>query len=249
MTVVRKAAIQTHRSLNDARGVDGKCELQHRGNELNRHVGLECVAEPLEESRRLQERARGQDLLAEREQNLLLPLIASKGAVLMPRARVAQRLVTVEEVDAGLDVEGLEAGVGGVRKAFVVDRLGHVDLDAAKEVNELPKAVEVKHDQVVHIDAHDFADAPPEHVGSFILVDGVDAIGFRAAIGDAQVARDRDQGRGIVCRLDSGEHHGIRAPRGLARSLVQSQQEQGERPVAGPVRGIMVKSDRGSPPG
>ena len=154
----------------------------------------------------------------------------------MARARVAQGHIAVEEIDAGLDVEGLEASVGGVRKALVVDRLGHIDLDAAEEVNELPKSVEVKHDQVVHIDAHDFADAPPKHVGSFILVDGVDAIGLRAAIGDAQVARDRDQGRGIVCRLDSGEHHGIRAPRRLAWSLVQSQQEQGERPVAGPGR-------------
>ncbi len=164
-----------------------------------------------------------------------------------PRAGVAEGVAAVHVVhadaeDAGVEVaEALRLGV-----TRVVDRRGHVDVDAADAIDQLLEALEVNDHVVVDLDPKQLLNGrfgqsrTPARVALRLAVDqrGVDALlktapGFRWNV-DVQVTRHGDAARRLGGRVDGHDEHGVgsRQRSALARAAVEAHdQEVDPRPA------------------
>ena len=79
----------------------------------------------------------------------------------MAGAGVAQRLLAVQVLQAGREVDaGVAVRLGGV--LVVLERVRHVDVDAAEGVDQLLEPAEVDLRIVVDVDPEVAGDRPPE---------------------------------------------------------------------------------------
>ena len=140
------------------------CHWQH---EVRGQVRLERIVELAQERGPLNQHLRRDHLFDQRKDDLLLTGVAR--AILVPGSHIAERHVAVEVIGSCLHIERLESRVGCVRKRRVVDRRGHVDVLATKEIDQPLEPVEVQREPVVHLHAELAGHAPPQRIRAFSL--------------------------------------------------------------------------------
>ena len=96
-------------------------------------------------------------------QAMILCIIPSSGLVAPVTVRSALTFIP------SFDIGSTRSRVGCVRKRRVVDRRGHVDVHATKEIDQLLEPVEVQREPVVHLHAEQAGHAPPQRVRAFGL--------------------------------------------------------------------------------
>ena len=175
-------------------------------------------------------------------QEVLLARGAVEVVVAVAVADVVQRVLALELLVAGLDVDRGVGLAGGRRRVVVVVAPVDVDVDAVDVVDRALEAAEVHVDHVVDrevlagrvleqaLDRHDRLARAADLVGR------VDLAGAGARDLDLQVARERHDGDPLGVGVDAGEQDRVRARLDLelavAVALVGAEDQEGAR-VAG----------------
>ena len=179
-----------------------------------RRVGARVAPEDLDQPVALVDQLGGGDLLLGLAQEVLLAGRAHDVGVLVAEAHVLERLAPAHALVAGLDVD---VGVlGGVVEVAPVD----VHVDAADRVDRAPEAAEVHVDHVVDRQAGDRLDGLERELGPAELVGGVDLVRAVAGDLDLEVARQRQDRRGLLVRVEAHEHDRVRARAARALGVV-----------------------------
>ena len=122
-----------------------------------RHVGLDRLADGRHDGRHARPVERVQHRRAHRGQDLLLAGDAAEIAVLVTRAGVLERRITVHVLTSGRDVDRLIAVVVS-RVGIVVDGLSHRDVDAAGRVHDVAHPLQADHREAIDPLAEHVAD-------------------------------------------------------------------------------------------
>ncbi len=225
----------------------------------DRDVRLDRALERLDEIGQARDQVLRVGLLAQRQEDALLPEPAVEVIGAVPRACVAERLGAVHVLDAARDVDPPEAVVER-REAIVGDR--HLDVDGhpAHRVDDVLEPVEVDLDEVLDVEpvqvAHDRLEpvvarqvlvrVAREQIASLVdrCPEGVDLAGVDRPEGVAggsrrgrhvdRVARQAEHRDLLGHRVDRDDDQGVGVVGGVARALVAPDQQDVEAVLAVP---------------
>ena len=178
-------------------------ELAHR------EVRLDGGEDFLDDARQLRDDGRRRDLVHAGLHEFLLALDAADVTLLVTEAHIRHGRLAVHMLLARAQVDDEAAVV--IPGILVVHALLDVDVDAADGVDDFLERMRIDDDVVIHVDAEEILDRALRELLAAISVGRVDLIPAVAVDFHARVARDGQERRLILLRIDRRNHQRVGA--------------------------------------